>query len=387
MTEKNENVSLLSCAVLVINVINILLFKLCISGNTMDNDSLKLFYSCVAIVSFFLPAIARVHRLKNGLRGSIMDIISIILSGFNVCGLIVIFITYGQGWMPPSFLTWLIFRHYNKYFILLGPLGWIISGVLYAVIGNSLNKHNTTAIDNLEAKQVSKEKTEKLVTNTPKKAAYNNQSNNNKSFSTMPSSNENKLFCRKCGKQLALDASFCKWCGCKVVFVNQSFENSANIPEENTSPVSQHENKATTVEEKKASPNYSVFIKSMRDHVLSIVLEFIDEHSDNSDRIVDIFQRVDEYLKKLSEKEIQLLIDKSINPELGALNAIQRFSYASIQPKPASIIVQNAVAQKQDVAFMLYNYINGIKLKKGYISKEVFERNKQLGIQHVTEVS
>ena len=195
-------------------------------------------------------------------------------------------------------------------------------------------------------------------------------------------SENRKLVCEKCGKPLLPAETWCKWCGNKVepVYKTQKTNVKASVPPAEPEPNPQKESKNESIAPKSVVRN-NAYIKSISNNVLSLILEYIDAHPENSNDIVDIFQQADGYLKDLTEKDAQLLMNQQLSAELVALNTLQNYSLKSIKPQSALNVVKSAAEQKQDPAFALYNHINETKFNKGYISKETFESNKQTGLQ------
>ena len=97
--------------------------------------------------------------------------------------------------------------------------------------------------------------------------------------------------------------------------------------------------------------------------------------------MIPIFSKANEMIKGLSEKEVRKSIkDNCVNVECGALNIIQNFAMAEIKPvSPVDFI--KGVVKKENHALELYQHINGLKYKKGYITKQQFDENELLATQ------
>lgn len=113
---QNENtdkkgVSVLSLIALLTSIIGFVLY-----GFMFEIDNVNIILPIWVIISIFsiiLPIIAKAVRLKNNQKGKIMEIISIVIGGFNF---------------------YCIIFAITKLPIFIGYLGWIVCAIIYKII-------------------------------------------------------------------------------------------------------------------------------------------------------------------------------------------------------------------------------------------------------------
>ena len=117
--------------------------------------------------------------------------------------------------------------------------------------------------------------------------------------------------------------------------------------------------------------NYS---QEMRNILKDYMLQYIKENPLAADDVVPIFSDAEVMIRNFSEKEIsKMMKENNVNAECGALNILQNFAMTKIQSKSAKDFLFAS-----DYAYILYNDVNDLKLKKGYISQEQYDENELL---------
>lgn len=109
-TQNNKPVGVdaLSIISLVVSVLGVVVY-----GGCFDNNALVPLFVILGIASVVLPLIAKKHRILNNKTGKWMEIVSIIVGGFNFY-----FIIFALTSIP----------------IIVGNLGWVICGIAYKMI-------------------------------------------------------------------------------------------------------------------------------------------------------------------------------------------------------------------------------------------------------------
>lgn len=123
-------------------------------------------------------------------------------------------------------------------------------------------------------------------------------------------------------------------------------------------------------------------IPEMINCLKEFMIEYIKEHPQDADDIVLIFSDAQEMIQKESEHSIsKMLKQNNVCVECGALNILQNFSMTRIEQKSSKDFLFSGINGKKDAAYDLYNYVNDIKLKKGYISKKQHEENAAVALK------
>lgn len=127
----------------------------------------------------------------------------------------------------------------------------------------------------------------------------------------------------------------------------------------------------------------SNFKQEMRNILKKYMLQYITDNPSSSDVVVCIFSDAEMYIRRLTDKEINVILKSGyVSAEFGALNIVQNFAMAKIQPRSATdIMLDGFHSDNIDYAYNLYNYINKIKLQNGYISKDQYDENAELAIE------
>ena len=130
---------------------------------------------------------------------------------------------------------------------------------------------------------------------------------------------------------------------------------------------------------KRVDTNYR---QQMQEIMKTYMLQYIKQFPENSHDAVPIFFFFFLMVRNSSEQEISKTLKKSnLTVESGALNIIQNNALVRIREKSGSDFVLGALSTHKDVAYELYEYINDIKLKKGFISKKQYEENSMVGVK------
>lgn len=118
----------------------------------------------------------------------------------------------------------------------------------------------------------------------------------------------------------------------------------------------------------------------MIEYTRNFMLKYIKEFPNASDDVIPVFSNVNEMLKLASEKDVRKTIkSNSVNVEHATLNIIQNFAMYEIKPQSAVDFLRGAV-KYENYILDLYKFVNKLKFKKGYISKQQFEENEQLAV-------
>lgn len=117
MTSANGQISILSVISLAVSIIGIILYKLVFKGLSL---AVIIAFVIVALAAITLPPIAKIVRLKQQKQGKILEIIAIVIGGFDFyCVFFAIIPIMG---------------------IFFGFLGWVICGIIYAFAGQDYAK-------------------------------------------------------------------------------------------------------------------------------------------------------------------------------------------------------------------------------------------------------
>lgn len=117
------------------------------------------------------------------------------------------------------------------------------------------------------------------------------------------------------------------------------------------------------------------YVGEMRECVKFFMLKYIDDFPKSSDVVIPIFSDAEQMIRGLSEKDIAKMMKVNrVNVECGALNIIQNFAMTNLEPKSGVEFLKS----NDNYALDLYNYVNQMKLDKGYITGRQYEENKLL---------
>ena len=100
--------SIMSLAALVVSILGVVIY-----GSLLSGSGLVWLFVLVSIVSIVLPVIAKKRRITQGKTGRVLEIIAIVIGGFNIY-----FIFFALTELP----------------ILVAYLGWAIGGVAYRLV-------------------------------------------------------------------------------------------------------------------------------------------------------------------------------------------------------------------------------------------------------------
>ena len=107
--------------------------------------------------------------------------------------------------------------------------------------------------------------------------------------------------------------------------------------------------------------------------------DFMDEYLQNnpkSNDVNDIFSKAMTFLRIHTEKALKKMMEQNhVNAELGMLNILQNMAMTEIKPQDPIDFLKST---RDQPAYTLYNYINDVKLEKGYISQAQYEENQQV---------
>ena len=122
--------------------------------------------------------------------------------------------------------------------------------------------------------------------------------------------------------------------------------------------------------------------QEMTEYLKKFMLDYIKENAEDADDVVPIFSDAEVGIRKLPEKELNKSLKQNhITIEFAVLNIVQNCAMVSIKPQAAKDFLMRSITGNHDSAYDLYHYVNDIKLKKGYISKEQYEENKLLAVK------
>jgi len=194
--EKNERVriSLFSVVSVLASAIGVVLYSLCFSTHSVAVFTL---FKVVAIVSIIIPPVSKAQRLSVHKSGKALEILSIIIAGFNFYCVIFAF---------------------TKLPILIAYLGWVICGVTYKLAKGSWWPQ--------KEKCLSFDESVPVVLSCKEPSAQDNAVGALEITDTMPETRDNDdlvfadqkpCYCRKCGAKLGDDVLFCHRCGAKVI--------------------------------------------------------------------------------------------------------------------------------------------------------------------------
>ena len=100
--------SILSLISLAVSILGAVVYTSLFKGS-----GLALLFVILSIVSLILPPIAKKIRIKNGKKGSIFEILAIIIGGFNYS-----FVILALTKLP----------------LIIGYLGWVVCGIAYKYV-------------------------------------------------------------------------------------------------------------------------------------------------------------------------------------------------------------------------------------------------------------
>ena len=168
-----------------------------------------IFSACLAIVSLILPPIAKSKRLHEKKQGKVLEILAIIVGGFDF---------------------YFVILALTEFPIIIGYFGWIICGVVYHSIKSNDNAPSVAATtdssqsDNgavepaaLETRRIAKDS----ITVNDLSSQKDNTDRNNPplcdDFSSPVVEKQPSIqFCHKCGAKLHEGSVYCHMCGSKV---------------------------------------------------------------------------------------------------------------------------------------------------------------------------
>ena len=117
------------------------------------------------------------------------------------------------------------------------------------------------------------------------------------------------------------------------------------------------------------------------------MLGFIKNHPEMGAVITQIYSDATQIASRFSEKSLRKeLIKGSVNIEFAALNILQNCCMLRLKQIPATEYVAGTLSdndeyKESNIAHFLYDYVNELKLNKGYISETQYKENKLLGIK------
>ena len=115
----------------------------------------------------------------------------------------------------------------------------------------------------------------------------------------------------------------------------------------------------------------------LREEVKEFMLKYIKEHPNSADDVVCVFSQADIVAQNLSKRELNKIIKRQGHSiEYLSLNIIQNCAMMELKPKSGIDYLQG-----NDYLRYLYDYVNELKFKRGYIGKQQFEENKMIGMQ------
>jgi hypothetical protein len=100
--------SILSLVSLIVSVVGQVMYYLLFS-----NSSLSVVFIIISVVSIILPTISKKIRIAQGKKGRVLEIIAIIVGGFNF---------------------YCVFFALTSLPVIIAYLGWVIGGVAYKVV-------------------------------------------------------------------------------------------------------------------------------------------------------------------------------------------------------------------------------------------------------------
>ncbi|MBE6812797.1 MAG: hypothetical protein E7523_07930 [Ruminococcaceae bacterium] len=117
--------------------------------------------------------------------------------------------------------------------------------------------------------------------------------------------------------------------------------------------------------------------EEMREYLKTFMLQYIKDFPSAADDVIPVFSDAELMIRGSSERKIlRTMLANGINVECGILNIVQNVAMTRLKPKNAVDFISDG-----NNVFNLYNYVNELKYKKGYISKRQFEENEKLGIR------
>jgi hypothetical protein len=119
------------------------------------------------------------------------------------------------------------------------------------------------------------------------------------------------------------------------------------------------------------------YVGEMRDYLKQFMLQYIKNNPHAADIVIPVFSNVETMIRGLSEKELgKMLKANNVNIECGVLNIVQNFAMTELKAKSGVEFLNS-----DDYARDLYKFVNDLKYKKGYISKQQHEENEMLGVK------
>ena len=123
--------------------------------------------------------------------------------------------------------------------------------------------------------------------------------------------------------------------------------------------------------------NKTNYLGEMRSFLKDFMMRYIKEYPRSSDTVIPIFSDAEMMIRGWFEREISKMLKKnSVNIECAVLNIVQNVAMHSLKPKAGVDFIKD-----EDFVFDLYNYVNKVKFVKGYISKQQYEENEELGVK------
>lgn len=123
--------------------------------------------------------------------------------------------------------------------------------------------------------------------------------------------------------------------------------------------------------------NKTNYLGEMRDCLKNLMLRYIKEYPRASNDVIPIFSDAEEMIRGWPERKIgKMLKQNNVNVECAVLNIVQNVAMSNLKPKSGAEFINGG-----DHVLDLYNYLNKLKLEKGYISKQQYVENEELGVK------
>lgn len=123
--------------------------------------------------------------------------------------------------------------------------------------------------------------------------------------------------------------------------------------------------------------NKTNYLGEMRVFIKDFMMMYVKEYPRSSDTVIPIFSDAEMMILGWSEREISKMLKKNhVNIESAVLNIVQNVAMHNLKPKSGVDFIKD-----EDFVLDLYKYINKRKLMKGYISKQQYEENEELGVK------
>lgn len=124
----------------------------------------------------------------------------------------------------------------------------------------------------------------------------------------------------------------------------------------------------------------------MYEFLKAFMLEYIRENPCAADTVIPIFSNAELIIRQSSENDLKKAMkENDVSIEHGVLNIVQNCAMVEIKPQDYYSLVSSIVHREKDPVLALYDNVNNLKYKKGYINKQQFDENELLGIQRSTQ--